>query len=294
MSTQDQSIDDAKQRYTVQLGLAAAQQKLDTPCPDDEQLAAFYDHRLQGEEKAIAEAHVAHCAECYAHWRDMVAVLTPESPPAPVPSKAFGWHWLSQPWLSGGLATAMVAILAVLVLLPEPSVDEQLTGLYQQWQQNPRPIKNHFVSGQMKSITLVTNADLAFKRGIHDGLAQITPSDSEYWSQVRAALADLAGDCQPAMDVAKCQTALTLSRQVGQWAAIHYVQCFSLALADQPSIGYWQQQQALAQQLNRLVSDQVSQAAAYKTLLATIATMPISTPAELCQQIERLTRLALN
>ncbi len=283
MSTQDQSIDDAKQRYTVQLGLAAAQQKLNTSCPDAEQLAAFYDHRLSGEEQANAEAHVAHCAECYAHWRDMVAVLTPET--SPVQSKSSWWDWLSQPWLSGGLATAMVAILVVLVALPEPSVDEQLAGLYQQWQQHPRFLKNHFVSGQMKSMIPMTNADLAFKRGIHDGLVQMTPSGSDYWSQVLAALADLPGDCQQATDVAKCQVALTISKQVGQWTAIHYLQCFSLNLADQPLASYWQQQQPLAQQLYSLVNRQVTQEAAYKTPLATIATMQVFTPTKVCTLI---------
>jgi len=93
MPAHQQNISD-DERFNIQLGLAAAQQPLDTDCPEAGDIAAYFDHRLSGGRKTTVESHLAHCSQCYAAWRDMVELLIPETlpvTPAKVTSAVATW-----------------------------------------------------------------------------------------------------------------------------------------------------------------------------------------------------------
>jgi len=297
MSTPKPTISD-DERFNVQLGLAAAQQPLDTDCPDVGDMAAYVDHQLSGQRKTTVESHLAHCPGCYTAWRDMVELLTPETPPETraklAASASAWWHRLTQwPVVGGGLATAMVAIFSVIILLPQPTIDEQLSGLYQQWPGATAHIDETFVSQAMKSTGRLTSQDLAYKQGLRDGLQRLVPNESEFWREVMIILTDLSGDCDNASDPPACQTALTLSRQIGQWVAINYLQCFATKPALDGQSPYWVEQQTLAKQLLTEVSKQ-SMDNKFQPRLTQIASQSQINKPTFCTQIEQLAVLGLH
>jgi len=286
------------ERFNVQLGLAAAQQSLDTDCPDAGDMAAYVDHQLSGERKTTVESHLAHCPRCYAAWCDMVELLTPETPPVTTSKLATSvsawWHRLTQwPVMGGGLATAMVAVFSVIILLPPPNIDEQLSDLYGQWPATTTAINETFVSQAMKSTARLTAQDLAFKQGLRDGLQRLVPNESEFWREVMTILTDLSGDCDNASDQRACQTALTLSRQVGQWVAINYLQCFATKPVLDAQSPYWTEQQTLAKQLLTEVSKQ-SMDNQFQARLTQVASQPQINKSTFCTQIEQLAVLGLH
>lgn len=87
--------------------------------PDAEQLAAFAEHRLAGDERASVVAHLATCADC----REIVALAAPATPITMPAANAIrvGSPWWALPAFQWGAAAAAMAAIAVGLVVMNPA-----------------------------------------------------------------------------------------------------------------------------------------------------------------------------
>ncbi len=95
------------QRFTVRVALAVGARTLDTPCPEPEDIVAWQENALQGDQAEHVRQHVLYCADCYALWSGLVALdAQPEASPARRRARA-RW-WVALPALALGVVAATV------------------------------------------------------------------------------------------------------------------------------------------------------------------------------------------
>jgi len=138
-----------QERIDVILALAIDSPKKTSPCPDDDELVAWYEKTLTDERHQEITAHLAGCTSCYLVWSDLAMVTElPATFVEPVPestrqstvvqsktrsnfSQWFGSLFRPGVWVTGGFGTAIAAAMLVFILLPTfrmNSVEQSITG----------------------------------------------------------------------------------------------------------------------------------------------------------------------
>jgi hypothetical protein len=250
-------------RAMALIAITAHQQQDSTvkACLSDEQLAAFVNGELKGEQRQNVLAHLNACSRCYDHWLETASYLKSlGTTRRPVLKKTFFWKkWQNS--LNGlsffldnlkfGVPVAATAVLLVIVLLkmwpmqpvPENSIEANpIEASYQavltENHEGFNPILDHFPLDTRHlgfNEVAPSEAAQAFQAGIEMGYARLnqTTADTSVWQD-----SDWADEYD-----------------LGRW----FVLLWTMAQTpDNASSDFWAEQQAIAESLQARFEKRIS------------------------------------
>ena len=232
MSAYDDNKDNeytAQERITVMLGLLADSEAPVGPRPDLKEIQDWHLGKLDEARADEVKSHVARDPACFQLWSELLAAEATDEHEQPV---EMNWlaqtskkikTWMTTPspsWVGGGLATAMVIVLAVIIVPEQRSwspTDEPISvDMEAQW---PYLGKSITRGGKLSYRNKV-----AFQTGISEGI-KLSTQNKQSWAHVLEYLHDTPQVCDDAKDKILCETQAQLMKKTGLHASVLYMAC---------------------------------------------------------------------
>lgn len=220
-----------RERLIAILGLLADGEKPVGARPDLKEIQDWHLGNLDEIRTAEIKAHVARDPDCYQMWSELLATDEKmKNEQAVKAQKLIIWktkikNWIlttGLAWTSGGLATAMVLVLAVILILPEERSDWSPTDhpiiidLEADWPYSGKSISR---GGQISY-----RNKIAFQAGISDGITLSTQVNSS-WAQALDYLHDTPEVCADDKERAHCEAQNRIMRKTGLHASVLFLAC---------------------------------------------------------------------
>lgn len=249
----------------VLTALASAASKPVGACLDDNLIAAYVDNALNGDERETVEAHLASCQPCYQTWSVVAMAVAeddavPEAPPAPKTAEVVApiaavtevptaptvvaqqgqvgsvSQWLrDNVWgkpgaFGGGLATAAVLVMAILVALPQKQgAGDDMQALYGDVSSFGQPallaINAPPGTTVRRSAGPAGDSELAFRAGIRAAFGKIVSKPNAKWQESLKSMEDVVPQCMLGGGVKACSPAVQAGYGAGEWMALAYTSC---------------------------------------------------------------------
>lgn len=258
--------------------LSTLSQENDEPdeCPDPEDLAAFSEGRLAGDERQAIMGHISSCTACRRHWLMIQSVLEEMSPvEASWKEKILYMLKILVPHrlvAGAGIGIAMAACLLLVVMLPQKDeLSQMISESYMRLSPSDIARYHSFVNrvdtknlGQLESEMMSEFPmdpppdDIArYNPFADDGedkkldKPQFTsPSPSDEWSAYKTGIAAgrsrLLGQTEATHDAVDHEARIPVLNSLGQWVVVLQCAC----IAEEPvSEAFWSDQEMIALKL---------------------------------------------
>ena len=262
--------------------LSVLSQENDEPdnCPDPEDLAAFAEGRLTGDERKAMMGHISCCTTCRRHWLMIQSVLE-EMSPVEATWKEKILHMLKKIlqyrlFAGAGIGIAVTACLLLIVMWPQKDeLPQMISESYMRLSPSDIARYNSLVSegdtknwGQLQSEMMSESHmdrlpdDMARYNPFADGhedkeldklqpQPQLTsPSPSDAWSVYKAGIAAgrsrLLGQTEATHVAVDHEAQIPVFNSLGQWVVVLQCAC----IAEEPvSEKFWSDQEMIALKL---------------------------------------------
>jgi len=197
--------------------------------PDLKEIQDWHLGVLDDARAAEVKTHVARDPACYQMWSELLAA---EATAEHAQSDKVNWlialfakikTWLTTPtpiWVGGGLATAMVVVLAVIITPGNPD-----------WSPTDNPVNfdreanwPYLGKSISRSGELTYRNKIALQTGLSDGIRLSTQGNSS-WTEALEYLHDMPQSCDDAKDKTVCVSQTRLMRKTGLHASVLYLAC---------------------------------------------------------------------
>ncbi|HED32635.1 MAG TPA: hypothetical protein ENJ08_00265 [Gammaproteobacteria bacterium] len=221
-----------QERLIAILGLLADGEKPPAGArPDLKEIQDWHSGNLDEIRTAEIRTHVARDPDCYQMWSELLACEAKIKKEQAIKARrlAIWWtkikNWILTPgsaWAGRGLATAMVIVLAVILILPEkqpdwsPTDHPVIVDLEANWPYSGKSISR---GGQISY-----RNKIAFQAGISDGITLSTQANSS-WAQTLDYLHDTPEVCADDKERARCEAQNRIMRKTGLHASVLLLAC---------------------------------------------------------------------
>jgi len=232
-------------RTIALLGIAAHHLKSKpTPCPTDEELAAFISGELNGKQRQAMLAHLNRCSTCYHHWLETASYLDSiqitKTPGSSINKRIEKWWQKGLDIVARPLenltilapATAVLFIAVVVwMIMPHPTLSDRIDASFE-------------VATNFQNVEKLSQVLTDISLGVTD--PDTSPAVFAFNVGVEMGRATLAQDSPPAQRVAWANSQWADEYELGRWMVL----LWSLAQTPQPvPADFWSQQQAIGETL---------------------------------------------
>lgn len=294
--------DDMQEYMHVILSVLSQENDEPEDCPDPEDLAAFAEGRLMGDERKAIMGHISSCSACRRHWLMIQSVLEEMSPvQASWKEKILRmFKNISKYRLfaGAGIGIAVTACLLLIVMWPQKDELPQMIS-ESTMRLSPSDIAryNSFVNesdpnslGQLQSEMmseshmdrlpddmtrynpLVDDSEVKALDKLQPPLTSPSPSDawSAYTAGIAAGRSRLLGQTEAAQEAVDHEAQVPVLNSLGQWVVVLQCAC----IAEKPvSEKFWSDQEMIALQLQDDINNSTIGEIEGHLLVQTVMTM---------------------
>jgi len=228
---------ETSKQFEILLGLLVNQSASDAAVPDEEQLAAWFEHKLEGDDKRAVEAWLAQSDEGIAALSALMEAeesgILQSATTQSAPTRTGIVDAIKNWWLAGGtlVFACVLGVAVVLPILQTPELSTRIDDGYGdllvlsggQYAENwPYTVAKSFDPFADKPRN--NDLSIAFTSGVVEGIKQ-SGASSAFWQRVVTVLSKERVDCQKAEDSQACAKQTDLLRNLGRWTLMNRLAC---------------------------------------------------------------------